>query len=213
MPCCCTPPSLCPVCVGKTCEIDWPADGSAIDGVGYNKKGNGVYYSKTMPNIEYHPQAPAFLGYAGSSKSQSIWRLGTVGSAQIPAPEVPGFTWKQGYPSDLENCAYWVLDSSRTVGYGADCCTQFLRDPITGELGGCDSRGALLGDKGKFRWRLMLLDCNTEELIDITDDAITKTGIFEGTYNSFLQPLDRDCDSVDFIALPDYFDDPIVTCV
>lgn len=211
MPCCCDPPK-CPVCVGKNCEIDWPADGSAIDGVGYNKKGSGAYYSKTRPGIEFHPNLPAFLGYPGSSQSQSIWKVGTVGSAQIPAPNVPEFTWNEGYPADLQNCAYWVLDSSNAIGYGEDCCTSIAIDPFTGQAVGCDNRGALGAYKGQFRWRLVLLDCTTETLTDITNEAITKIGVFEGTFNQFLQPYDRECASTDFVALPDYFDDPQVVC-
>jgi len=209
---CCLPPGICPVCVGKTCQIDWPADGSSIDGVGYNKKGAGAYYAKTRGGIEFHPNLPAGFGYSGSSKSQNIWKVGTVGSAQIPAPNVPGFTWNEGYPSDLQNCAYWVLDSSRAPGYGEDCCVSIVVNPFTGEVVGCDRRGALGADKGKFRWRLMLLDCDAETLTDITDDAITKIGVFEGTFDQFLQPYDRGCASTDFVALPEYFDDPEVVC-
>lgn len=213
MACPCCSASRCPVCPGKTCQIDWPADGAVIGTVSYNNK--GTYYTKRESVGPPLPGLPLDLaGVPSTARSQSIWKVGTVAGPEIPAPPVPEYTWNAGYPADLQNCAYWVLDGTSSMGLGADCCRIFASDPVTflPIPGACLIRGDRIGEKGTFRWRLMLLDCNTESLTDITDAAITKVGVFEGTYDQFLQPIDRTCASTTFNPLPGYFGNPQVVC-
>ena len=206
--------SLCVVCPEKTCEIDWPADGAFIDGVGYNKKGAGQYYAKTEGGLEYRPCCPAMFGFPGSLRSQSVWKFGAPPSVQYPQPNPPEFTWNEGYPGNYEECLYWVADFAIAIGDGLNCC-RIAVDPQTGQQSvNCDDRvnGLLLSSKDKFRWRLMLLDCQAETLTDVTDDAVTQVQPFEDEKDGFVEPFDRDCEETGFTAMPDFFDDPEPVC-
>jgi hypothetical protein len=89
-------------------------------------------------------------------------------------------------------------------------------DPATGQqqvyCGDRRREGAQLGQRGKFRWRLMLLDCEQETFTDVTEDALTPTQSFEGLIDSFLTPFDLDCQDVSSTAMPDFFEDPELDC-
>lgn len=205
MACCCKPPQACPQC-DYTCQVN---------GANYPNKTFQLYYGRGLFHIENLPCCPVFLGYSGSYKTQDLWKCcAPINSVNVPPLQVPAFTWNEDYPENLVDClTYWVLDIAAAQGFGENCCSFDEIDPVTGERR-CGSRNqsGLIGTKGKYRWRLLLLDCAQRSFTDITDDAITKIGIFEGTWNTFEFPLNRDCDSTTFTALPDYFDDPEAVC-
>ena len=199
MACCCDPPPRCPTCEGKTCEID---------GVSYYNRFQ-AYYSKFEGQIEEVEGCPGWAGYAGSSRSQQLWRCCpiTPPSFFVPAANVPEFTWNEGYPEKLSGClAYFTLDRAIAAQYGEGCCSFNSLDGLR-----CEVRERICAFKGKFRWRLFLIDCEQESLVDITGEALTPVGVFEGTFDLLTDP-DRDCESVASTAQPDYFDDPTVVC-
>lgn len=200
MACCCNPPSRCPVCA-YTCAIDSAAYGNIV---------GTSYYGRGEFQIEHTAQCPAFLGYPGSYRTQQLWRLPYLPAFNIPAPDIPEFQWNPGFPESLADCiAYWVKDAKSAAGYGGECCKW------NGINFNCDDRtDAICDSKGNFKWRLMMIDCVQQSLIDITDEAVTKIGIFEGSWNGIEQSVlgDRDCQVVVFTALPEYFASPVVDC-
>jgi len=202
-PCC----DDCKRCPEKSCTIDWPADEAPVgDGVGYDNKAPN-YWSKTEPGIEFLPCCPGSQGWPGSQRSQSIWRLGAPPSVQYPQPNLPAFAWEAGYPNKYAQCLYWVSDVAIAITLGTDCC--FI------DLGNvnCSSRNSVFGLTTKFKWRLMLFDCDAETLTDVTDEALVQTQPFEDEVNNLVEPLDRDCQGFTSTAMPDFFDDPEVVCV
>lgn len=205
MPCCCPPPPRCPACE-YTCQID---------GDDFPNKSGQSYYGRGDFCIEECPNAPCSFGFTGSYRTQDLWRCCTpLNSPNIPPMPVPEYDWNEDYPAKLETCvAFWVRDVSAACGWGENCCSFGTIDPQTGERS-CQPRlsSGLVGTKGSFRWRLLMIDCETQSLVDITDDAITKIGVFEGTFNTFESPYDRDCDSITWTDEPDFFADPQVVC-
>lgn len=202
---CCLPPPRCPTCE-YSCQID---------GDDFPNKSGQLYYGRGEFCIDQLACCPCNFGFTGSYRTQDMWRCcGPLNSPNIPDMPVPAYAWKAGYPASLTNCiVFWVRDVAAAQGIGENCCSFGNIDPQTGERS-CEPRlsSGLLGTKGTFRWRLMMVDCVEQSLVDITDDAITKIGVFEGTFNTFESPFDRDCDSITWTPEPGLFDDPQVVC-
>ena len=166
----------------------------------------GAYFKLQEVGIEWLPELPEFLGYPGSSRSKEVWKYGVGSGPQVPPYFPPGFTWNPGYPEKFAGCLYVVLDFATAISYGTECCAIDL-----GELR-CGSRRAVGSYKYKYRWRFMVLDCDSRGFTEVTGDAVTPTDPFEGLVDLLDTPLDRDCETKKFTALPDFFEDvlPVV---
>ena len=197
-PCCSTLP--CPVCA-YTC---------AIDGSLFEENRGPSYYARFQGLIEEVPGCPFALGFSGSNRGQSLWMCCPLPrpSRFVPPANVPAFNWNAGYPANLSSClSYFMLDTAEAKIFGEGCCAYNSLDGLN-----CNNRDTVCAARGKFRWRLLVVDCEQESLIDITTQALTPIGVFEGTYNQLTTPIDRDCQSIVSTALPDYFNDPTVVC-
>ena len=192
---CCQPPSDCKVC-DPPCQVG----GTWSDQVGQN------YFEKSEVGIEFLPELPESQGWPGSARFLQVWKYPRASSPFIPPITLPAFTWNEGYPARVEQCLYVFYDLAITRGLGDGCC-RVIDNALQ-----CDERVQAAVGKFKFRWRLMILDCEAESFVDVTDDAVTQTDPFEGELDQSVTPLDRDCDSVKWTATPAFFDDPIVVC-
>jgi hypothetical protein len=119
---------------------------------------------------------------------------------------LPTFTWNEGYPARVEQCLYVFHDLSVAISYATGCCGIDLGQLV------CGSRGDNISQKLKFRWRLMLLDCESQSFTDVTGAAVTQIQPFEGELDRLDSPLDRDCETKKFTAMPEFFEDPPVVC-
>jgi hypothetical protein len=185
------------VCSTKTCAV-----GGAWDG-----RVNEQYFERVEFHIENLPEAPLFLGYAGSARLKLVWKWPRPpGSRNIPPIPLPSFTWNAGFPNNLDGCLYVFADISEAQLYGEGCCKIDLGNVICGE------RQNAIARAGKYRWRMMVLDCESESFQDVTGSVVTQIQPFESEFNQLTTHPNRFCATVKSTAMPEYFPDVPVVC-
>lgn len=209
------------VCQEGPCPQCVPCPECAINAALFSDLSPPNYYSRTfiLQQNDFSPSCFPFGGInCNSTASQQLWKCCplTPGSFFVPAPNVPEFTWNAGYPDQLEGCTlYFVLDAVTTTLLGTNCCTIDF-DANANPFLRCSNRTDRFAHAGNFRWRLMKIDCNGESLVDITGEALTPVGVFEGEFNQldyiFQGVQCCGCDSIARAVDADYFDDPTVVC-
>jgi hypothetical protein len=120
---------------------------------------------------------------------------------------LPLFTWNAGFPDNLDGCLYVFADISEAQIYGENCCKVDLGNVV------CDrGRETSIARAGKYRWRMMVLDCESESFQDVTGSVVTQIQPFEGEYNQLTTHPNRFCTLVKSTAMPEYFPEVPVVC-
>lgn len=204
MACCCDPPPLCPTCE-YTCELD-PAQFDPL-------QDGPAFFTRTASGGE-NPFECQQVGTGGNYKVQNVWRgPGRSGGPTFPAPIVPAFTWNEGFPAKLNGCqVYWVQDIRAAAVYGTNCCVGKEFDPFTGAFIRCAGIVALCFWRGFVRWRLMLLDCEAHELVDITGEALTPLSPFSFPFDDSIGRGGPGCEEEESTSTPEFFPTPSVIC-
>jgi hypothetical protein len=179
----------CKVCSTKTCVV----------GGTWSKIVTDQYFERAEGNIENLPEGPISLGYAGSSRLKALWKWPRASSINIPQIFLPSFTWQAGFPNNLDGCLYVSLESTTAQLYGEGCCGIDFGNVV------CGSRSNVIAYEGKYRWRMMVLDCESESFQDVTGSAVTQIQPFEGEYNQLTTHPNRFCATIKSTAMPDYF--------
>jgi hypothetical protein len=181
---------VCKVCSTKNCTVGGTWDGQV---------GN-LYYNRSEFNIENLPEAPLDRGFSGSSRTREVWKWPRPsGSRTIPQISLPSFTWKAGFPNNLDGCLYVFADISTAQLFGTACCGIDLGNVV------CGSRSAVAAYAGRYRWRMMVLNCESESFQDVTGSVVTQIQPFEGEYNQLTTHPNRFCESIKSTAMPEYF--------
>ena len=198
MTCVCCAGLVCNVCSTKTCTVGGTWDGQV----------SNLYYNRVEAQIEHLPEAPLSQGRAGSSRVKQIWKWPRPrGSRTIPEIFLPLFTWNAGFPDNLDGCLYVFADISEAQIYGENCCKVDLGNVV------CDrGRETSIARAGKYRWRMMVLDCESESFQDVTGSVVTQIQPFEGEYNQLTTHPNRFCTLVKSTAMPEYFPEVPVVC-
>jgi hypothetical protein len=161
---------------------------------------SNLYYSRFEFNIENLPEAPLFLGYSGSQRGRQLWKWPRPrGSRTVPEIFLPSFTWNAGFPNNLDGCLYVLHDFAAAQLYGEGCCKVDLGNVVCGE------RQNAIAFATKYRWRMMVLDCESESFQDVTGSVVTQIQPFEGESNQLTTHPNRFCANVKSTAMPEYF--------
>lgn len=168
--CCCEPP--CP-CTG--CTLDTPAD-AAADGFG-DATWDGQPVANTFPTCTDNNYCESFVedDEAGTiARTKTCLSGSPVGSdrrrfAEEPADLIDEIPWNDGYPQAFSlpsSCPVgWVLVSAECESLGLE--TSF---------------GFLPHGNYKWEWRLYQYDCESQSLVDITEEAVANADALKGEY-------------------------------
>lgn len=147
--------------------------------------------------LEFVDPAP---GPCGAFPQNISSRKGQSFGTALP----PGVSWKPGYPNALEGCDWrWMTDYAFKECYGTQC-------PAFPQGVCCSIE--------KYRFKLLVIDCQDKSFIDITDQAAEfgnvgapyqEEGPFEVSWNKC---AGGNCQNLDCTDYPEYFAQPEPVC-
>lgn len=126
----------------------------------------------------------------------------------------PGVSWKPGYPDAIEGCNWrWMTDYSFKECYGTGCLSN-------GEISGSGERCCAIE---KYKFTLLVIDCDNQSFVDITDQAsefgpvgfpYQEVGPFEVMWDKCLPNNNPAfaCENLTCTGYPGYFDQPDPVC-